>query len=275
MKKAILVVSFGTSFKEALEKSILKVEKRIQEAFNEYDVFRSFTAHRIIKKLKEKYDMDILMPEDALEKLYNEGYEEVIVQPLHIMPGEEFQYVTKVKDSYKDKFESLKLGRPIFYYQGIEGLPQDYTLFIQSIEKLLKENKASVLVGHGSPNPSNSVYGCLQTVLEDEGYENVFVGTVNGYPTVETVIKRIKKRGLTEVTLIPLMLVAGKHALNDIAIEKEGSWKSRLESEGIRVNIHMEGLGESEGFNELFINRIKDLKENRYIGVGETKKGHR
>ena len=275
MKKAILIVSFGTSYIDTLKVTIEKAENQIRDYFNDYDTYRAFTSHKIIKKLKEKYEMFIDTPEEMLEKLYEQGYDEVIMQPLHIIPGEEFIYINKIGELYKDKFKSLKIGRPIFYYQGIEELPQDYSLFIEATKKLYEENNAVVYVGHGTAHSANSVYGCLQAIFEDEGYENVFVGTVEGYPNFETVLKRLKRKSVNEVTLAPLMVVAGDHARNDMASDEEDSWKSMLEEEGIKVNIHMKGLGENEKFNELYINRIEDLINNRYIGAGETKKGHR
>lgn len=275
MKKAILVVSFGTSYLDTLEKTIEKAEKQIRDTFSEYDIYRAFTSHKIIKKLKEKYEIFIETPEEMLEKLYENGYEEIIMQPLHMIPGEEFIYINKIADSFKEKFEILKVGRPIFYYQGIEELPQDYSLFIEATKELYEENNAVVLMGHGTAHPANSVYGCLQAVFEDEGYENVFVTTVEGYPNFENVIKRLRRRNISEVTIAPLMVVAGDHARNDMASDEDESLKSMLEAEGIKVNVHMKGLGESEKFNQLYINRIDDLINNRYVGAGETKKGHK
>ena len=275
MKKAILVVSFGTSYLDTLEKTIEKAEKQIRDNFSEYDIYRAFTSHKIIKKLKEKYEIFIDTPEEMLEKLYEYGYGEVIMQPLHMIPGEEFMYIKKIGDFFKEKFEILKVGRPIFYYQGIEELPQDYSLFIEATKELYEENNAVVLMGHGTAHPANSVYGCLQAVFEDEGYENVFVTTVEGYPNFENVIKRLRRRNISEVTIAPLMVVAGDHARNDMASDEDESLKSMLEAEGIKVNVHMKGLGESEKFNQLYINRIDDLINNRYVGAGETKKGHK
>ena len=275
MKKAILVVSFGTSYLDTLEKTIEKAEKQIRDKFSEYDIYRAFTSHMIIKKLKEKYEIFVDTPEEILEKLYETGYEEVIMQPLHIIPGEEFIYINKIAEVFKEKFEVLKVGRPIFYYQGIEELPQDYSLFIEATKELYEENNAVVLMGHGTAHPANSVYGCLQAVFEDEGYENVFVTTVEGYPNFENVISRVKRKNISEVTIAPLMVVAGDHARNDMASDDEESLKSMLEAEGIKVNVHLKGLGENEKFNELYINRIDDLINNRYVGAGETKKGHR
>ena len=274
MKKAILVVSFGTSHLDTLRVTIEKAENQIRDHFNDYDIYRAFTSHKIIRKLREKYEMFIDTPEEVMAKLYEDDYEDVIIQPLHIIPGEEYLYINKIGEAYKDKFRSVKMGRPIFYYQGIENLPQDYSLFIEATKKLYEENNAVVYVGHGTAHSANAVYGCLQTVFEDEGYENVFVGTVEGYPNFEAVLKRLKRKNIDEVTLAPLMVVAGDHAKNDMASDEEGSWKSMLEKEGIKVNIYLKGLGENERFNQLYINRIEDLINERYIGIGETKKGH-
>ena len=275
MKKAILVVSFGTSYLDTLEKTIEKAEKQIRDTFSEYDIYRAFTSHKIIKKLQEKYEIFIDTPEAMLEKLYDSGYEEIIMQPLHMIPGEEFIYINKIAEIFKEKFEVLKVGRPIFYYQGIEELPQDYSLFIEATKELYEENNAVVLMGHGTAHPANSVYGCLQAVFEDEGYENVFVTTVEGYPNFENVISRVKRKNIREVTLAPLMVVAGDHARNDMASDDKESLKSMLEAEGIKVNVYMKGLGENERFNKLYINRIDDLINDRYVGAGQTKKGHR
>ena len=272
MKKAILVVSFGTSYLEQLKNSIENVENKIRNQFKDYDVYRAFTSHMIIKKLEIVHGLIVEKPEELLEKLYIEGYEEVIIQPLHIIPGEEFSYIKNIEVYFKDKFKSIKVGRPIFYYQGIEGLPEDYSLFIKSIKGIIEGEEAVVMMGHGTVHPSNAVYGALQSVLNDEGYKNVFVGTVKGYPNFISVLNKIKKRGIKKVLLMPLMLVAGNHAINDMTSEKENSWKSMLEAEGIGVKLWTKGLGEVDEFAQLYIDRVDDLINNRYIGTGEIKK---
>ena len=272
MKKAILVVSFGTSHMDALKNSIEKIENKIKEEFKEYDVYRAFTAHMIIKKIKNRDGINIPTPEEALEELREKGYEEVLVQPLHIIPGEEFDYIKGIVKIHKDDFKSIKIGRPIFYYQGMEGLPKDYSLFIESIKEVLENEESVVLFGHGTAHYGNAVYGMLQTVLVDEDYDNVFVATVEGYPSIESCIKRMKKKNIKKTKLVPLLLVAGDHAKNDIASDEDDSLKSMLEREGIEVRLHMHGLGEFDKFGHLYINRIHDLIEERYLDAGKTKK---
>ncbi|MFW2487752.1 sirohydrochlorin cobaltochelatase [Clostridium chromiireducens] len=272
MKKAILVVSFGTSHLDALKNSIEKIENKIKDEFNNYEVFRAFTAHFIIRKLKEKHDLNIFTPEEALDELKVRGYDEIIVQPLHLIPGEEFDYIKGIVEHRKNDFKSVKLGRPIFFYQGMNGLPEDYSLFIQSIEDVIKDEESVILFGHGTEHPSNAVYGMLQTVLVDEGYENIFVATVEGYPTISNVLKKLKSKGIKKTKLVPLLLVAGDHAKNDMASDEDGSLKSALQKEGIEVKLHMHGLGELDKFDELYIRRVYDSIEDRYVNAGRTKK---
>ncbi|MBE6063014.1 MAG: sirohydrochlorin cobaltochelatase [Clostridium butyricum] len=272
MKKAILVVSFGTSHLDALKNSIEKIENRIREEFKEYEVFRAFTAHMIIKKLKERDNINVLKPEEALEKLKNKGFEEVIIQPLHIIPGEEFDYIKAIAAEFKDDFKIFKVGRPIFFYQGVDEVPKDYSAFIESIKEVLHNEESVVLFGHGTAHASNAAYGMLQTVLEDEDYDNVFVATVEGYPSIESCVKRMKKRGIKKTKLVPLLVVAGDHAKNDMASDEDDSMKSILQKEGIEVKVHLHGLGEIDKFGELYINRIYDTISGIYDNLGNTKK---
>ena len=272
MDKAILVISFGTSYLDALTNSIERIENKIQGEFKEYKIKRAFTSHKVIKKLKEKHNIYVDTPAESLDRLIELGIKDVIVQPLHMIAGEEFTYIKNVVNKYANKFNSINVGRPIFYYQGIDDLPQDYSLFIESIKELLDKTENVVLFGHGTANPSNSAYGCLQAVLEDEGYDNVFVGTVEGYPTFNSVVKRLMKKNIKEVKLVPLMVVSGDHAKNDMASEEEDSWNSMLKANGINVKLHLKGLGEIESFNELYIQRIKDVIKGDMKGIGESKK---
>ncbi|MGL4847748.1 MAG: sirohydrochlorin cobaltochelatase [Clostridium sp.] len=273
MKKAIIVVSFGTSYQNAFKNSIEKIRSDIKKEFPEYDHFLSFTAHMIIKKMKDVYNIHIDTPEETLNNLYKLGYEEVIMQPLHIIPGEEFDYIKNVQENFKDKFKSLKVGRPILYYQGIEEVDFDYSLFIDSIKDILDSNKNVVFFGHGTSHPASSAYSCLQVVLEEEGYDNAFVGTVEGHPTLDSVIKRLKRRSIKEVLLLPLMVVCGDHVLNDMASDDEDSWKSILEAKGIKVNLFLKGLGEIEAFRNLYVKRVHQTINDTFKGIGETKKG--
>mgnify|MGYP005917861501 CR=1 FL=1 len=140
---------------------------------------------------------------------------------------------------------------------------------LKAHEKLQPIRKLSEFIG-----VNNTTVVKAYELLENEGYKNVFIGTIEGYPGFNEVINRVKRNNIEEVTLMPLLVVAGEHVKNDISSDDEDSWKSMFEREGIKVNIIMKGLGEYDEFNKLYINRINDLIENRYKGIGETKKGN-
>jgi sirohydrochlorin cobaltochelatase len=275
MKKAILVVSFGTTYKDTRELTIERIEERVRETFKDYEVRRAFTAHIIIKILKERDGIIEFTPEEALDKLIEEGYSEVIVQPLHLIPGAEYDYVKAVVHRFKNKkaFEKLTLGRPALFYKGEEeGRPDDYGILVDAIEGTIPKDKAVVYMGHGTIHHANACYPCLQSVIDDHGYEKVYVGTVEGYPTLQDIIRRLNKDEIKEVTLMPLMLVAGDHAKNDMASDEEDSWKTVLQNQGIKVNIYLHGLGEITKFQDIYLDHIRDVIENRYEGLGKTKK---
>lgn len=274
MKKAILVVSFGTTYKDTLKLTIEKIENEIKETFKDYYVKRAFTAHMIIKKIKNRDGIIVPTPEEALEELYREGYEEIIVQPLHIIPGEEFQYVRFVVDRFKasNKFKSIKLGRPALHFQGGEETPNDYEIFVDAIKDIIPADKTMVFMGHGSNHPANSAFVALQSVFRYMDHNNVYLGTVEGYPTIDMIIDMLKKDKINEVKLAPLMLVAGDHATNDMASDEEDSWKTVLEEAGINVEIYLHGLGEIKAFRDIYVNHVKDVVDNKYLHLGDTKK---
>ncbi|MGL5615164.1 MAG: sirohydrochlorin cobaltochelatase [Sarcina sp.] len=274
MKKAILVVSFGTSDLDAITNSIAVIEDEIRDKFQGYNVIRAFTAHRIIKKIEEKTGEKILTPEEALVYLKKENYSEIIIQPLHLIAGEEYDYIKKVFNNNKDNFEKILLGRPIFFYGGADNTPNDYIEFINAIEdEILKDqDKTIILFGHGTAHPSNAAYGCLQNILSYKGYDNILITTVEAYPRVDDLINILKKRNISKVKVVPLLLVAGHHAKKDMAGVQEGSLKSDLEKVGIEVEISLKGLGEYERFRELYLLRVQDVIEGVYHMIGETKK---
>ncbi|WP_032121513.1 sirohydrochlorin cobaltochelatase [Clostridium amazonitimonense] len=276
MKKAILLVSFGTTHYDTRKVTIDAIEKKVRETYKDYEVRRAFTAHIIINVLKNRDGIIELTPEEALEKLYKDGYEEVIVQPLHIIPGLEFDYINGVVDQYIEKgyFSKVKVGRPILYFKGHEeDIPDDYSILIESIEKLLNSYENLVLMGHGTTHYSNAAYVCLQQVLMDKGYNKVLIANVEGYPTLEDIIPKLKAKNMNKLTLAPLMVVAGDHAKNDMASDEDDSWKSILEKSGFEVNVHMHGLGEISEFQDIYIEHIKDAIDNRYDNLGKTTKG--
>jgi len=256
-KKGILVVSFGTSYLDSLEACIAGSENKIKDAFPDYEVRRAFTSNIIMKKLAERDNIRIDNPDAALQRMKDEGFTEVIVQPLHVMPGEEYDEVKAVVDKYiaDGSFKKLVLGRPTLYRIG------DYKIAIDALKGQLpelNEEQAVIFMGHGTAHFANSAYSQLQLMVWDEKLDNVFVGTVEGYPALDNIIPRLKAKGIKEVTLMPFMLVAGDHANNDMAGDEEDSWASILKSEGFKVNTYLHGLGENEGFQDIYVQHVKD-----------------
>lgn len=254
MKKAILVVSFGTSYHETRKKTIEACENKIKESFKDYDFYRAFTSGMIINKLKKRDNMFIDNPSEALEKLYNAGYKEVVVQSLHIICGDEYNKLKDMVAQYEDKFDKISIGRPLLTYID------DYRETVEAVKKDLDKmdiDEAVVFMGHGTEHESHSSYPAIEYMFRDYGI-NAFVGTVEGYPELEQVIKKLKNRNIKTVDLLPFMLVAGDHAINDMASDEEDSWKSILEKEGFKVNIHLQGLGEYPAIQDKFVNHALD-----------------
>lgn len=278
MKKAIVVASFGTTHEDTRRVTIDKITDRIKLKYSDYDIRTAFTSHGVIRKIKLQQGIQIDTPEEALKKLSEEGYEEVIIQPLHIIPGEEYDYIRIVAESFERKgcFKKLRVGRPALYFKGIEeNQPDDYQAVVEAIKVILPKEGAAILMGHGTPHPANACYSCFQSVLSDNELNDVYIASVEGYPTLEDVIKKLKKKSYSDITLIPFMLVAGDHAKNDMAGEDDESWINVLKSSGYKVNVYMHGLGELEGFQNLFLEHLEDVVEGRLINFGRTKKGRR
>ena len=280
MKKAILVVSFGTTHEDTRKVTIDAIEERIKDSFEDYDIRKAFTSHIILKVLKNRDNMHIDTPEEALEKLKNEGYTEVIVQPLHVIPGVEFDYINNVVNLYKanNAFENILVGRPLICFKGEEEhVPDDYTIMVDALTEQLtqmSQDNTVILMGHGTNHIANAVYCCFESVLRDRGFKNVHVATVEGYPTLDRVIPNIKQHKEEEIILMPLMLVAGDHAKNDMAGEDEDSWKSILEAKGFKVKVHLHGLGENSEIQDIYIQHIKDVINENFRNVGKTHKGN-
>lgn len=253
IKKALLVVSFGTSYKESLLRSIEACEKRLSTEFSSYEVRRAFTSHKIIEKLNREYNISIETPTMALERLYLEGFSDVLVQPLHIIPGFEYNdKILKPSEPFMNKFNSLVVGQPLLCTYD------DYEDLLDSLNRLISPLKTSEFVlfmGHGTNHPANSSYSCLQKIIDDRSLP-IQIGCVEAYPEIETVIKRLKDKNIKKIHLYPLMLVAGDHAINDMAGD-DNSWRSILETLGYEVECHLEGLGESSNIQDMFVKKAK------------------
>jgi sirohydrochlorin cobaltochelatase len=274
-KKAILVVSFGTTFADTRKVTTDAVENKIRTAFPGYEVRRAFTSRIIIKKLADEEGLKIDTEKQALDRLKADGYTEVIVQPLHIEAGEEYEKLVRVVANYNKSFAKIAVGRPVLYYTGQEGeKPDDYLILIKALQtQLPKLGKydAIAFMGHGGVHPSNTAYAALQLKIADAGLKNVFVFTVEGYPTVENLIDKLKENKIKKAILMPLMLVAGDHANNDMAGDEEDSFKSVLRKAGFQVEAYIHGLGENTVVQNIYVQHVKDAIDNKYKERGKDR----
>ncbi|WP_378956772.1 sirohydrochlorin cobaltochelatase [Pelosinus sp. sgz500959] len=268
-KKAILVVSFGTTYGDTRKVTIDAVEQKIKQAFPDYEVRQAFTSRIIIKKLADRDGIHMDTEKQALEKLKKEGYTEVIVQPLHMEAGDEYEKVSRIVDTYvqNKSFSKISLGRPILYFVGQEGKPDDYAIAIEALKTQLPKlgkGEAVAFMGHGGVNPSNAAYGALQLKLQDGKLNNVFIFTVEGYPTIENLKETLKEKKFKKVTLMPFMVVAGDHANNDMAGDEKDSFKSQLIAAGFKVDTYLHGLGENAAIQDIYVQHVKDVIDGKY-----------
>lgn len=252
MKKGILVVSFGTSYEETLKKNIERVENRIRDAFEPMAVRRAFTSNMIIKKLRAQ-GVSIDTTDEALDKMIADGFTHIVVQPLHVIPGFEYEKVQKaVAKARHNRTVQIDLGKPLI--DGVETYHELIAAFEQEFAPEVY-GKGYLLMGHGTEHFANAAYSMLQRLF-DEKRSDVVIVNVEGYPEISDLLESIKER-FTHLTLIPLMLVAGDHAINDMAGDEEDSFKSILEAEGIHVTPVLKGMGENPEIGELFVKRVQ------------------
>jgi len=257
-KQALLVVSFGTSYQDTREKTLDATQKAFEEEFASYDVYRAFTAQTIIDILEERDNIKVNNVEEALEALKKDNYGTVVIQSLHVMNGAEYDDMMAIVEEYKSDFNEIKVGKALLTTH------EDYENVIDSLASNFPErndNEAIVFMGHGTHHEANAVYAALEYAFSAAGYDNVFVGTVEGFPTLENVVAQLEENQIEKVTLMPLMIVAGDHAENDMGGDEDDSWKTILKQSGYEVEVFMHGMGENEGIREIFMDHAEEAIE--------------
>ena len=253
-KKAILIVSFGTSHHDSRTRTIVALEKAIARAYPEYEIHSAFTSQMIIDKLKKRDGLSINNVAAAMQRLVAGGVGTLVVQPTHIIPGLEFEKMVANIEPYKDYFASLSYGVPLL------SATADYRALVRAFKTqlvpTLAGNTALLLMGHGSEHFANAAYAALDYMFKEQNVKNVFVGAVENYPGLENVLPFLKAGGYTKVILQPLMIVAGDHACNDMAGAGEDSWKNILEAEGFIVECILKGLGEFAAIQDIYIEHL-------------------
>ena len=257
-KDAILVMTFGTTFADTRAKTIDAVEAAIQKAHPDIPVFEAYTSHIIIDRVKAKEGIQKMTPEEAFSKLKAEGYTRVAVVSLDVIPGMEYSYDSIITKMQMSKFKELSLATPLMYFQGTEGEPDQVVDFLNAVKSQFpamgKEDATLIM----APHPGNAYYSVIQDRIEKLGMNNVFVYSVEGRPNLDDVIPKLKAKGFKNVTLMPIMMVAGDHANNDMAGDDPDSHKSILTKAGFKVNTYIHGLGENENVRALYIQRANE-----------------
>lgn len=273
----LLVVSFGTSFNDSRAEDIKGIEDALAEAYPDWSVRRAFTAQIIINHVEARDNEVIDNMQQALDRAVDNGVKNLVVQPTHLMHGAEYDEMVEAIDGYKDKFESVAIAEPMLGEVGDDAtvINDDKKAVAQAItDEACKEagfddmqaaadaGTAFVFMGHGTSHTANVTYDQMQTQMDDLGFTNAFIGTVEGEPedtACEAVIEKVKEAGFKNVILRPLMVVAGDHANNDMAGDDEDSWKSQFEASGDfdSVDCQIAGLGRIEAVEDLYVEHTK------------------
>lgn len=260
-KDAILVMSFGTTFKDTRAKTIDATVEAIKAAHPGVKVVTAFTSHIIIDRIKANEGIVYPTPEEALAALKAEGYTRVALTSLDIIPGMEYDYKDAVYQLHKNDFKKMSMGTPLMYWQGQEGQADDITATMEALStqfpKMGKKD-AVLIMAHGTPHPANAYYSVMQSRLEELGYKNAYIFSVEGWPHLETVMPELKEKGIKNVTLMPLMMVAGDHANNDMAGDEPDSFKSILQANDFKVKTYLHGLGENAAVQKLFVDKATE-----------------
>lgn len=288
----LLVVSFGTSFNDSRAADIGGVEKALQEAYPDWSVRRAFTAQIIINHVQARDDEKIDNVEQALDRAVDNGVKNLIIQPTHLMHGAEYDELTEAVEKYQDKFETVKIAEPLLGEVGSDAsaINEDKeavakaitaeavkTAKYDSLDAAAEDGTAFVFMGHGTSHTAKISYSQMQTQMENLGYKNVFIGTVEGEPedtSCEAVIEKVKDAGYKNVILRPLMVVAGDHANNDMAGDDDDSWKSQFEAskEFDSVETQIAGLGEISDIQQLYMAHTKAAMDAEGIKTEQTSK---
>ena len=247
----LLVVSFGTSYNDSRRLTIGAIEGALEKAFPDYAVRRGFTSQIIIDHVKDRDGVTIDNVGQALDRAVANGVKTLVVQPTHLMNGLEYTDLVNELAQYSDAFEKVAVGQPLLTSD------EDFQAVMTAITEATKEyddgKTAICFMGHGTEADSNEVYAKMQTTLTEAGYDNYYVGTVEATPTLDDVLAAVQKGEYERVVLMPLMIVAGDHANNDMAGEEEDSWKSAFEKAGYQVECVLKGLGELEAIQQIFV----------------------
>lgn len=267
-KAALLMVHFGTTYDDTRALTIDALNQKAQEAFPQLTFSEAYTSRIVIRRLRQR-GIRKDTPLEALLRLRAEGYTRVLVQSSNIIDGVEMESLRRDVESVRPFFNEIRVGTPLLY--SVDDCEKVASILAKRLstasEKGRRNQEHFILVGHGTYTPSTATYSQMDYMLKAGGWTSFHVGTIEGYPTFDTMLAQLKASKARTVTLQPFMLVAGDHARNDIA----GEWKKRLEAEGYSVTVRQEGLGQIPEIQDLFIEHIRFSMTHRSVGIMEKK----
>ena len=251
-KTALLMVHFGTTYDETRSKTIDAINAKAAQTFPELTLREAYTSRIVIRRLKER-GIVRETPLEALLRLRADGFTRVIVQSTTLLEGAEMESLRRDVASVEGFFEDIRVGAPLLY-DVADCAKVAEILAARHADAADARRKAHVvLVGHGTYTPATATYSQMDYLFSAQGNPLFHIATLEGYPTFETMLARLKAAGARRVTLVPLLFVAGDHANNDIAVD----WKQALEAEGLQVDCRLEGLGEIPEIQDIYLDHIR------------------
>ena len=258
-QKAILLVSFGTSYIESKEKTIDKMLEDVTNHFPDYHIYQAWSSKMIIRVLQKRDNIHIPTIEEAMTQILADDIKDLTVQPTHLINGLENDIMKETILSMASNCLNVQFGNPLLTTtkdncQVLEAVMNEFSG--------IPAEDALIFMGHGTTHYANSVYAALDYTLKDMGYAHAFMGTVEAYPDLDVLIRQVNHIHPRQVHLAPFMLVAGDHANNDMAGDEKDSWKSQFEAAGYEVVCHIKGLGEYESIRKLYLAHLRDAVSN-------------
>ena len=263
-KAAILMVYFGSTHDDTRALTIEPLNRKVKELYKDLEVRDAFTSRIVIRRLKAR-GIEKQNPVEALKALKADGFTHVIVQSANIIEGIEMEAIRREVSAMAGEFKDIRVGNPLLY------TPDDYEEVIKAlIPDGIPSDVNTIWVGHGAYTPATAQYAMLDYMLKAKGYNNYFVATIEGYPSLDEAMVFLEKSGTKKVLLRPFLFVAGDHAKNDIAVEM----KETLEKEGYQVDVLLEGLGQSESIQNIIIDHIRFIMRHKMIDILEKKSNY-
>lgn len=263
MKKyGILVVSIGTASEDAEEKSIFALEKKIVEMYPDRQVFQAYSSLKV-RQLLVGRGRQILSVKEALREMLAKGITHCVILPTYLIYGEEYEKLVQAVETEKKNFSEIVIAKPL----AADREDRDYIAHMLRKVYVQQPDTAIVMMGHGTCQSGNAAYEEMQNVCKESGYEDIYIGTVKSYPSIDAIIQKLSDACVKKVILLPFLFVAGSHVRRDMIGEHPNSWRRQLEQQGIEVTAVLKGLGEYEEIRTLYCKHLQEIEQKQLTNV--------